>query len=253
MPVVIDSSRFRFQLQRLLAALPKEVAGPVLYEEARQFVRKVVSFLPPKTFAQGRWAVARDIFRTMKAVDPKQFTEKSIIRILRSGDPSSIKSLIDRLPTTRGRGYLVHPFSPSIHTSARNKRGIVPRTTIPKIIAGTGSLALVGQFGHPGQYVRSIQGRVGFLKSGYVKAARKLNVALPSFVARQPQLGQGSIEVDLKSPAGLHITIINRAGRYPDHARFVRDALRSRANAMRTKTLRLLRGKAVNLGFTRTG
>jgi hypothetical protein len=243
MSLTLDTSLFERRVAALAAQLPREVSGPVLTEEAAQFLRTMLRFLPPRTLAQGRAAASRDVRRAIAALDPRDFKEPSIRRILLSGNMASIQALVDRLPTTRGKR--VAPLSPELHTSKRDRRGRVSKRTVPTLVAGRGSSASINR------YVRAVQSRVGFLKSGYTAASRRLGVPVPNFIGRHPQVGQGSIDVRLTTGPEQSITITNRAGRYPGHSRAAADALRSRAAAIRTKTLRLLQGKAVNLGFTR--
>jgi hypothetical protein len=253
MSVIIDTSAFERQIAALAAQLPRDVSGPVLREEAGQFVRQVVRFLPPKTFAQGRQAVRRDILRAINSLpdgistDPKKkgknITNPAIRAVLLSGDLSAIRAMMARIP-----GFSRHDvraFSPELHRSRRNRRGNVSKNAVPAYIAGRSAKSLLNN------YIHTIQLRVGFLKSGYMPAARRLGVSLPAFVRRHPNLGQGQIDIRLNTGPVQEVVITNRAGRYPDHIRVVHDALRSRQQAMATKILRMTNGLALNLGFAK--
>jgi hypothetical protein len=237
--VVIDDAKFRFQAARLLASLPREVAEVALVYEAAAFTRKVVSFLPPKTRAQGERAIRRDIARAIRAIDPASFDNPRLRKALSQATPEQATAILQNIAAFKG--LRVERMDPSLHTHRRNRRGRVPRGTRPALVVGREDLR---------RYSARVEARAGYLKSGYVPAAAALGAALPSWITRHGDVGQGSIVKRIGGPGSMHhITITNRAGRYFDHARMARDALRSRGNSLETKVRRLLAGKAVNLGF----
>lgn len=233
----IDDAVWRQNIQRLVAALPAEFTTQVLRVEAREFLKKLISFLPPKTQTQGRAAVARDVGRTMRALDARTFRDPGVRQIILSGDVAAIQRLVDVTPGFAG--MIVELFRPELHTSRRTSYGRVSGATPP---------ALVPQPDLVKNYTKAVQGRVGLLKSGYSPAAAELGVTLPGWVTRHSGSSLGGITITT-SPTSQVITITNRSGKWPDHARMARDSLRSRAEAIKTKTLRVIEGKAVNLGF----
>lgn len=242
MSAVLDDTVFRERISRLAAALPREVAGKVLTEEAGQYVRQVIRFLPPANRAQGETAVRRDVARAINVILATDIKNAGLRKFLTGSATLEQKRAIIAKVFPRLLGP-VEDFDPARqHTSRRNARGRVPRGTIPA------NVLFVGEDRR--RYAERVASRVGYLKSGYAPAASKLGVSLPQWITRHGEHGQGSINVDIGTPGRLQsITISNRAGKYFDHARIARDALRSRAEAIKTKTLRLVRGLAVNLGF----
>jgi hypothetical protein len=236
---VIDDAKFRWQMQRLFAALPREVADVALRYEAAAFTRKVVSFLPPKTKQQGELAIRRDIARAIRVLDPAKFDNPRLRKALSQATAAEANEILKNIPAFKGLS--VQRMSPALHTSRRNRRGRVPRGTTPALVIGREDVR---------RYSARVEARAGYLKSGYVPAARALGAALPGWITRHGDAGQGAFLARIGSPGSLHsVTITNRAGRYFDHARMARDALRSRGNALETKVRRLIAGKAVNLGF----
>lgn len=241
MSVVLDDAVFQQRISRLAAAIPRELAGALLRDESKQFVRQVVKFLPPKTLSQGQRAVARDVNRTMRILDPEAFRSKSIRKLLATGSLAAIREFTSRVPKLKG--LTVAEFSPTLHTTKRNAYGRVSPKTRPTLLHYRDKAAL-------GKYVETVQARVGYLKSGYNPAASGLGLTLPGWIRKVPNVGQGALRIAIGKPVGMQeIVITNRAGRYRDHPRVVRDALRSRTKAIRTKTFRLLNNKATNLGF----
>jgi len=237
--VTLDTSKWQAQIRALLLAMPKDFAAELLMIEAKELIRRVVSFIPPKTMSQGRAAVARDIGRTMRALDPSSFTSPEIRKILLSGDVAAIQRLVDVTPGFAG--LLVSLFDPSLHTSKRSRYGRVSATNQP---------ALVPQPDLVKGYTRSVQNRVGLLKSGYAAAASALGLSLPQWV-RKHGSGLGSYTLAITSASGQQtLTIAHRSGKWPDHRRVIQDALSYRVEAMKTKTARLVAGKWVNLGGT---
>lgn len=235
----LDTTKFNAQLEKLILQLPREVLEKALREEAKQFLTKLLSFLPPKTYSQGRAAVARDIGRTMLALDPQKYRDPKIRAILLSGDIGAIQAILPKLGKDF-EGLFVALFRPELHTSRRNRYGHVSASNKPNVIPQPDLVK---------QYLKTVQDRVGMLKAGYLPAAERLGVTMPNWVKKHGARF-GGIEIEVGSPGTrTSITITNRGGKWPDHAKFARDALKSRIKSMETKTLRLTKGLAVNLGF----
>jgi hypothetical protein len=89
------------------ALLPKALRG-----EGRQLASRLVRFTPPKTLAQGRKAVARDIRRAVLPLRPADFDSKRIRQLIRKRDYSGLEAVFANFPeshplrgvTTRAMG-----------------------------------------------------------------------------------------------------------------------------------------------------
>lgn len=236
----IDALKYREMMNALVRELPAGLMGEVLRIEAKELIRRVLSFLPPKTQSQGRKAVARDVGHTMRALDPRTFSDPTIKKILLSGDVAAIQRLVDVTPGFAG--MIVQLFQPSIHTSRRTGYGRVSSSTPP---------ALIPQPDLVKSYTREVQNRVGLLKSGYGPAAAQLGLSIPGWVSKHAGGSLGSINFEGSGGTIAKtqlITIVHRSGKWPDHPRVVRDAMSYRVEAMKTKVGRLVSGKWVNLG-----
>jgi len=235
----LDTTKYQAQMRALLQEMPQVFAAEVLMVEARELIKRVLSFLPPKTRSQGRSAVKRDIDRTMQGLDASTFTDPTIRKIILSGDVAAIQRLVDVSP--KYAGMVVALFDSALHTSKRSRYGRVAATNKP---------ALVPQPTMVKNYTTSVQNRVGLLKSGYAPAAASLGLALPAWV-RSHGSGLGGYDLKVTSAAGTQmLTITHRSGKWPDHRRTIQDALGYRVEAMKKKVALYTAGKWVNLGGT---
>lgn len=244
--VEVDYRGFSIAARRLKAAIPQEVAGPMLKYQAGRVVHQARRFLPPKTQAQGRKAVKRDIGRVVKGTDKgllkaveDRYGSQNVSGYITTKKGQSVRLEWDEI--TRDERRIA-----KVHQSSRNRRGRV-RAQKKGWSRDHWRAPVMAPKPVKNRYVKKVQKRVGRLKGGYNAAAAKLGVKTPNWIAKHGTR-RGSIRVDLTGPK-MSITITNRAGRYPDHKRVLRDAVASRARAMVSQTKRLLAGKATNLGF----
>ena len=257
----VDATRFNDQIARVHSALigagKMGDAATVVEDETRRFLKQVMRFTPPKSLAQGRKAVARDIRRAMTPVDPEFFTNPELKHRIRAilsqgydtvtttrtnfgsikpserqkaARTSAFVALSGLIGNANGwKKWKVRHFDRSLHTKARDNRGRVNRT----------KRVFVMEAGAHKKYVREVQSRVGLMKSGWAPALRSVGGAgeIPSWVARHTR-NPGFVVNNLgnSSPS---VTVGNVAKGVGQIQHFVRGALNARVNAMR-RNIRLI-------------
>jgi hypothetical protein len=220
-----------------------------LYEEWPLLIRKVMDFTPPfKTraaykgdanvnanhasdFSVGRKAVAFDIYKTMRPFDPKDIHSASMRRIVEEKDLAAFNIVAARSQNPLMRGLFAIPFDPSEHLRQRNARGRVLGRDRRRVVLGDDAERLK-------VYVTSIQSRVGFAKSGWLKALLLTGGDAPNYVSRHGT-GGGDVIDDHADEENPSITAINRtpwAIRKDEGERILADARASRMESIITKT-----------------
>lgn len=219
----------------------------VLYEEWPLLIRKVMDFTPPfatrasrgegKTFSNsasdlsvGRKAVAFDIYKTMRPFNPADVRSPELKKIVEHKDVMAFNAFAARAGGKLA-GVEALPFDPALHLRARNARGRVDGRDRHIVVLGS-DVALLNK------YVASIQGRVGYAKSGWLPALQLVGGDAPAYVTNKGT-GAGEVIDDHANEENPSITAINRspwAVRKDEGERILADAKASRIQAIITKT-----------------
>lgn len=211
-----------------------------LYEEWPLLMRKVMDFTPPfksggkpgaSDLSVGRTAVARDIYKTMRPFDPAQIRTPQLQRIVDRKDFAAFNLLAAR-SKGRMKGDTAIAFSPQVHLSQRDRRGRVMGSDRNKVVLGTDAALL-------NKYVKTVQKRVGYAKSGWLKAMLLVGGDAPSYVMNKGT-GGGDVIDDHANDDNPSITAINRtpwAVRRDEGERIKSDAYGSRAQAIHAKVM----------------
>jgi hypothetical protein len=147
----------------------------IVKQTFRLIIQDAVKFTPPKTQAQGRKAVARDISNSMFLIDYRKIQNFPNLReAARKKDVSAVQAIIRNMRNGNWDKLTVKPFDESLHTSARDRRGRVRRKPRVAVLDGTAHRA----------YVRKIQGHVGWTKKGWGPSAAVAGITLPGWVMR---------------------------------------------------------------------
>jgi hypothetical protein len=182
-------------LMAKLKAIPgamEEVIVPLVKQEARLFVRDVVKFTPPAsagTFGmqakkQGEAAVARDIARiygtASKAYVDMALRDKKAAqafwKAIQANDLVKAREIMQKIGGARYSGTRsIAPFDGGVMHERFRRRGKVERDRVMMLVTDPKQLKA---------YVKKMQGQVGLLASGWVRAARKLGQSLPAWVTR---------------------------------------------------------------------
>lgn len=210
-----------------------------LEEEWPLLLRKIMDFTPPfksggksgvSDLSVGRAAVAFDIYKTMRPFDPKEIRSKSLQRIVREKDIAAFNAMAANSKNPLLKGAVAIPFSANEHLRQRNARGRVTGRSRNKVVLGTDAALLK-------KYVAEVQSRVGYAKSGWLKAMQLVGGKAPSYVTKQGT-GGGAVIDDRNDPDSPSLTAINRtpwAVRKDEGDRILADAKASRINAIISK------------------
>lgn len=224
-------------LANYMVALGKNMRE-ALYEEWPLLMRKVMDFTPPfKTKSRpgpsdlsvGRAAVAFDIYKVMRPFNPAAKT-KQMERILDRGDIAAFNVVASRSKDPRMHGVTAVPFNRQLHLQARNSRGRVPGRDRKQVVLGS-------DVGLLKEYVAGVQKRVGYAKSGWLKALLLVGGDAPGYVTTKGT-GGGDVIDDHANEENPSITAINRtpwAVRQDEGARILSDAKASRIEAIISK------------------
>lgn len=243
MSIEIDDYGWRTKLAKY-SAFTRTMMTDALNEEWPLLIGLIIRLTPPKTLAQGRAAVNRDIRKTMRPFDPAAIRTEGIQEIVDRKDIEAYNIVAQRIKSGPMAGTYAVPFSPEQHTHYRNRLG--------KIGTGTRGRAVVlgSDAGLLKKYIREVQNRVGWAKSGWLAALHLVGAKpAPGFVERHGE-GGGAVIDERKDPEYPSITAINRtpwAARRDEGQRIIKDAIDSREisieNKIKTK-MRLARQQA---------
>lgn len=237
------------KLALYMAATGKHVQE-ALYEEWPLLIRKIMDFTPPfksggargvSDLSVGRSAVAADIYKTMRPFNPAAKT-KAMERILDRRDVAAFNVVASRSKNPLMSGLTAIPFSENEHVRQRNYRGRVTGKYRKRVVLGS-------DVGLLKAYVSKVQERVGYAKSGWLKALLLTGGEAPGYVTKQG-MGGGDVIDDHANDDNPSITAINRtpwAVRKDEGDRIKSDAYASRAAALVSKVqtkLRLARQEA---------
>lgn len=237
-PVVsISDEVWQQRLARLTAALGIEFRE-ALYAEWPMLIRKVMDFTPPfkakgqrgvSDLSVGRAAVAFDIYKVMRPFNPEARTP-GLKRIIERKDLAGFNAMAAKSTSPYLAGKTAVAFDPNLHLKARNARGRVDGRDRGRYVLGTDAVLL-------NQYVAKVQSRVGYAKSGWLKALLLVGGEAPNWVTRQGT-GGGDVIDEHADPEFPAITAINRtpwAIRKDEGERILADAYASRATAIDTR------------------
>ena len=192
----------------------------VIKEQARLFLQRVIQLTHPKTQAQGRAAVKRDIrkvFTDAKGAHAMisdlvqqrlhnleelgfstkfRFREKRIQTVWENRDWEVLEIIFRH--AAQNRLQIIPRPDPAIHQAAR-VRGHVVRGKRPKYLVKRGLPA----------YVAEIQKHVGKAKAGWIAAAQALCAQFPNWITRHGA-GSGSIQ-DQTTASEPSLTVVNAA------------------------------------------
>lgn len=192
---------------------------------------ELMRFTAPRTFAQGRAAVARDIGRAMWVLNPDKIHNRKLRQAVIDEEFDVVQAFMhlrEAFP-----GFKLEHFSPSLHQSKRDRRGRVRKSQ--KVI--------VLERRSYNSYVRQIQKHVGATKFGWAISGRRLGVAIPSWVLGHSE-SHGNFEEDL-NPKNPMVAMTNKGpGIDQLGVGFVQRIVDRRTAAMNRDVDQILAGRA---------
>ena len=235
-----------------LAAEARVAPGLVIKEETRAIVRNIMQLTPPKTYAQGRAAVASDM-RKIAVPMSDEFTtgdlglegENSWKARMREAvaarDHVAIEALMRNSKHRYFQGRTVVQSRDALAQAHRSNRSPRGRTYRLRHLAYGGDWKA---------HLKTIQERVGWAKSGWVAIADRAGLRTPGWLRRLAAVS-GAATANFGVNPG--VTAVNYNVKIPNYQQTVSAAVRNRTRVTERKILRIIQGKAVNLGFTTIG
>lgn len=236
----LNTAEFSRQIGEIVRVTGKE-AGEVVREEAGLFTKDVVKFTPPfgsapstESFGAqrkvGEAAVERDIKRVFTWLDLSKINSEGVRKRLeelaRAGDVDGIKDVLKgcRIPVNT----VLLEVNERVHDFARGSRGRVQKWKRIWVVRSRGIAA----------YIRKKKADVGKSKAGWVAAAQKFGVKLPSWITRHGA-GGGSVRDESKHATEPKITITNHHGSGGPETRIVERAMKNRVRNIKAKLERI--------------
>lgn len=209
----VDTDAFndaiRAYVTRLGVELPK-----ALRTQSRLLFKFVIDRTPPKTRAEGRRRVTRQIEMAIRPLDPKSFESDSVRRLIRERQYEVLGKILS------GRGVV--PFSADVHHRARDPHGRVRKET-GYLTPDTSEVR---------DYIGVMQANVGRAKGGWVPAYKAAGGKPAAWLDRWSSMG--AVEDRLSDSGGPYIQAENRSewATHGDDERIVAGAMAARQQAI---------------------
>lgn len=252
----VNTGPLNVALGRLRGVMGSDLGAHMLKEEAAQLIKTTIRLDNKLTVLNAvkgttarsvrEFAVFRAIDRTMEPLSPDKFTDpdmkKLMLFLANQPDLGAANRWLGRIRNGPLKNSTAVNFSPSHHrANIHSATGKTARTGF--LLFGSANAA------QRAEYIKGVQGHVGWKFAGFNQAANGLGLKLPKWVSRHASAPGGYTE---QMGAGTQsISILNAASYDKKLAGRFSDAVKTRAGAMETKIRRILRGEAVNLGFAK--
>lgn len=243
-PVIhFDSATRHAEALRLFILNTKRTIPDILRAEGKQVALKALAFTPPqKGKRQGERRVARDIGKAIRSVQPSAFTSPRLRELAEARNYEGLNAAVKAIGggiTVDSDGSKVSisefvPFDPKWHESARGSRGRV---------FSNKRIGTLDTESHR-DYVKKVQGRVGFARAGWAPAVTGLGGKVAAYIARHRAAGY--LEDKSGDPVRAYIRMVNQtpwAGYRDEADRVVNNALKSRADILNRKMLETATGE----------
>jgi hypothetical protein len=246
--VTVNTIQFEAAMQRLRKGVRSGLIDPMygtLTVQGRLLAERCQSLTPPRSLAQGRKAVARDIDRAFQPLKPEDFRSPSIQRIIRKDDREAWDAAAKNFGSRNLKDSRAIGFNPRHHINSRRSRGRVQRTQ--------GVVTLGPQATRVRQYIREVQQRVGWAKGGWNRGIMALGGRIKDAWFGRHGIARGQI-TDGRQAADPFIRVANDTTWGKDRAqseRIVRAAIGMRARDMVKYLETQMRLAAVKAGFAK--
>ena len=204
-----------------------------LREEGALLGQTLIALTPPRTKAQGRKAVARDIKRAIRPLTPKDFPNsetdrglnKRLRNYIRERNYSALEDVFAKVKGNEFYKWKVVEFDAQWHRAARVSRG---RVVSQHKVATPDADKVTA-------YITGVQGGVGRGKGGWAEGTIQLGGRVPGWVAEHR--GQGTFEDKASNPVKAYIRFVNNSewAEGGDDDRIVENAIQSRTKKIISK------------------
>ena len=243
--ISMDARKLQYALHELSKRTGEDL-GQFIKEEAKYVVQSVVRTTPPPSKQAGDRTIANDLNKVAVPLDYQSFearaTEggfyKSIAKYVRRRNAEKLRLLLQNpnLNLFKNFGVLANQDEIAQHHQSRRVAGRV------KGVARNVAFRVDMR-----RYNKVVNQRVGFMLSGWNKAAQALGVKTKKFASRS-YAGSRS---DLEYSYARNPFFVARNGnmKIADAQKKIDTTIRFRLRVAQKKLERVIQGKAVNLGF----
>lgn len=243
--LALSADKFHDQLREFLR-VTRRLGQDFLTPQMRLLLQVIVRFTPPKNKKQGEGAVVRDIAKTVQPFAVDEFRNPALAAIVEEGDFQAFEVFSRRVSNDKLRNVQAAPFSPTLHSSRRDRRGrIASKRSRPTFVLGRADRAELAK------YIKRKRSNVGIAKSGWLAATQLLGGSVPAWVSRHGT-AYGSVIDERNDQYAPGVTAINRtpwAQNREEGNRIIASAMRSRINSMSTDLSRRIRDEARRIGL----
>jgi hypothetical protein len=248
-----DSSGLEIALERLAQETKTDV-GKIIKEEAKYLIKTVINFTPPKTRKQGVGAVRNDLGKVAAVLDYNKLKAKatsggfyrSMAEMVKKRETEKLNKLLATSKMTFWGGRQIIASYDQLSATHRKMRN---------------SYGRIGKEANNATYApemkalrKDTENKIGYAAAGWIPAAKATGAPYKKFAERTGVFGFGngivSYNFNAKDP---YFKATNRNIKIPGYQRMIDGAVASRYLTTLKKIKRAMQGKAVNLGFTRTG
>lgn len=228
----VDTTGFDLAVRRYVTDLHLELRD-VVRTSARQLAQQLMRYTPPKSQAQGRAAVKRDIGRAAWLLDPAKIQNKRLAQLVSDEDFDAVQAFMSHVKTGILAGIRLKRFDPFLHSSVRDSRGRVRRSQHVAVLERRPLKA----------YIKMILGHVGSTKYLWGTVVARFGASVPQWILRHSSI-HGEIEEDI-SPNNPSLTMTNRGpGIGSLSTSQVQAAVNARTGAMTRDIDQILAGRA---------
>jgi len=231
-------------LQRFADAVGKD-SGPLIAEEARLFWQDVMKFTPPKTLAEGRNAVDKEIRRAFPDFTVNARTSSRVLDAYeyatRTGDIGPLNHRFEKAGNVRR----AVKFDKALHKKSRNSSGRVVFPRIQQMIATEQDRAARER------YILETQKKSGMVKGAigkiilHVNSLVRFKANVPAWIARNADAGSRWLSTAFSASLDKGKPFVRAGvGVHPEAKKAVGRALRNREKAINKKVRALVSGKA---------
>jgi hypothetical protein len=243
MTVSVDMSAFNLAVRRYVTDLHLGFRT-VVRISARHLAEQLMKYTPPKSQAQGRAAVKRDIGRAMWLLDPKKIQNKRLAQLVSDQNFDAVAAFMSHVKTGILAGMRLKRFDPVLHSSVRDSRGRVRRSQRVAVLERRPLKA----------YIQTMLGHVGSTKYLWGMVMSHFGASVPMWILKHKTV-HGEIEEDTKSvmvgdmlsalPYYPSVTMTNRGpGIAALSVSQIQAAINTRTGAMTRDVDRILAGGA---------
>lgn len=235
--VKVDTSELENKLY-LLAKEARVAPGVVFRQEVKEIIKNIWKLTPPKTYSQGRKAVAGDLNRVVYPLEYSEIDWAPLKKAVQNKNDDLVRTLLLR-KKVRQDLVLDTTAIAQQHKRMRNSRGRVTKGKKPLIAA----YARVAK-----KYAKEVQSRVGWAMSGWASAYNSTGTMAPGWLQKLAAKAGYVLANYGENNPGVSATAVNN--KIPAYQRIVDNAVANRTRVTQRKIDLLVQGKAVNLGFT---